>query len=263
MNCTYTHIDSSEVRYFNSTFSISSNHLNSKDRDLIIPDCTPGIMFLKEGSFIRRHKFGYDEFNPGDLVLFGQKTFSVTYEMENVMIRASGVKLMPYSINQLFDIPAHSVTDKVIKISGKESRKKVFDIIRCADPFIPFDKRTKHLEIVAKITNIINASKGLISIKQILAQDDLNYKFVERLFKKHVGLTPKVYCRVIRFNNAFGLLNKHYNLTDIAYQCGYFDQNHFIKEIKHFTGLTPKNLFNHSRSGLEPNHIGYIRERSI
>ncbi len=60
-------------------------------------------------------------------------------------------------------------------------------------------------------------------------------------FKKYVGLTPKYYHRILRFNDL--LLRIHaqelINWSDVAYQCGFSDQSHFIKEFQHFSGFNP------------------------
>ncbi|HEY5825191.1 MAG TPA: AraC family transcriptional regulator, partial [Cyclobacteriaceae bacterium] len=52
--------------------------------------------------------------------------------------------------------------------------------------------------------------------------------------------TPKLYGKINRFQHSLGLINqKDTSLTDIAYEAGYFDQSHFIREFKSFTGVTP------------------------
>ena len=54
-------------------------------------------------------------------------------------------------------------------------------------------------------------------------------------------MSPKYYAKVLRFNYAFGLkrANPALDWFDIIYDCGYFDQTHFIKEFRHFTGQPP------------------------
>ena len=55
-----------------------------------------------------------------------------------------------------------------------------------------------------------------------------------------VGITPTAFFSVYRFNKSLGLvLSSGHRLTSIAYDCGYYDQAHFIKEFKKFTGITP------------------------
>ena len=64
-------------------------------------------------------------------------------------------------------------------------------------------------------------------------------------FKKYVGLTPKYYQRILRFNDLLQKLhdNNEISWTDIAHDCGYFDQSHFIKEFKHFPDSILENTY--------------------
>lgn len=61
-------------------------------------------------------------------------------------------------------------------------------------------------------------------------------------FKRYVGLTPKYYQRILRFNEILQQIQKKEKITwaQVAYQCGYSDQPHFIKEFKHFSGFNPQ-----------------------
>jgi len=60
------------------------------------------------------------------------------------------------------------------------------------------------------------------------------------LFVQYTGLTPKLYSQINRFQNSLQLVREgNSSLTSIAYECGYADQSHFIREFKSFTGLTP------------------------
>jgi AraC-like DNA-binding protein len=56
----------------------------------------------------------------------------------------------------------------------------------------------------------------------------------------NIGISPAAFTSVIRFNKSLELvLNTTQSLTAIAYDCGYYDQAHFIKEFKKFTDITP------------------------
>jgi len=65
-------------------------------------------------------------------------------------------------------------------------------------------------------------------------------RFIQ-LFSEETGLTPKLYCRVLRFQAALALANlgRAINWSAVAADCGYFDQSHFIHDFKAFTGLSP------------------------
>jgi AraC-like DNA-binding protein len=65
-------------------------------------------------------------------------------------------------------------------------------------------------------------------------------RYLQRLFLQYTGVTPKLYHKINRFQLSLKLVaKKDSSLTSIAYDCGYFDQSHFIREFKSFTGVTP------------------------
>ena len=65
-------------------------------------------------------------------------------------------------------------------------------------------------------------------------------RFIQ-LFSDQVGLTPKVFCRVRRFQQALHKVNGGgaIDWADLAAACGYFDQAHFIHDFRAFAGITP------------------------
>lgn len=60
-------------------------------------------------------------------------------------------------------------------------------------------------------------------------------------FKRFVGLTPKTYQRIVRFNEVFNQIREQgtINWAEVAYECGYADQSHFIREFRRFSGFKP------------------------
>ena len=65
-------------------------------------------------------------------------------------------------------------------------------------------------------------------------------RFIE-LFKQHVGMTPKLFCRIRRFQKVLRRITsgQPVNWSDTALQCGYFDQAHFIHDFRTFSGINP------------------------
>lgn len=83
------------------------------------------------------------------------------------------------------------------------------------------------------------------SIDEIANQFQISRKQLERKFASSLGTSPKVFSRTCRFLSLCHNL-KHYegrNLSEFTYECGYFDQSHFIKEFKAYSGFTPKEYF--------------------
>ncbi|MEL7422020.1 MAG: helix-turn-helix domain-containing protein, partial [Bacteroidota bacterium] len=70
---------------------------------------------------------------------------------------------------------------------------------------------------------------------------DLQTRRLQQRFKHEIGISPKTFQRTIRINQVIErLVAGPAKLTDLAYQAGYFDQSHFIRDFRHFTGLTPR-----------------------
>ena len=99
---------------------------------------------------------------------------------------------------------------------------------------------------------LIRQSRGLIPIDEVLRRTGLSRKRLERAFVSLVGTTPKIFSRIRRFLNICSHIEeqKHKSLTELAYDCGYFDQAHFIKEFKEFAGFTPKEFFGRMTIGV-------------
>ena len=85
------------------------------------------------------------------------------------------------------------------------------------------------------------------SVTELASATCLSKKHFERLFNELVGANPKEYARVVRFQKSLKLL-QHYSedtsLAQLACQCGYADQSHFIREFRRFSGYTPLSLLN-------------------
>ncbi|HNZ72737.1 MAG TPA: helix-turn-helix domain-containing protein, partial [Prolixibacteraceae bacterium] len=89
---------------------------------------------------------------------------------------------------------------------------------------------------------VIKQSRGQISANSLAEKLTTTPKSVERKFSNHLGKTPKQYIKLVRFQETLNDFSKHENihLTEYAYRNGYFDQAHFIRDFKSFSGYTPR-----------------------
>jgi AraC-like DNA-binding protein len=95
------------------------------------------------------------------------------------------------------------------------------------------------------VINDIHSTKGLISIYELSKRNFTTVRQLERNFKKHIGLSPKAYSNIIRFQNALSIIKnsgENRSFLDIAFECGYYDHSHLANEIKRNTGLSPSLL---------------------
>lgn len=93
--------------------------------------------------------------------------------------------------------------------------------------------------------NDIHSTNGTISIYDLAKKNFTTVRQLERNFKKLIGLSPKEYSNIIRFQNAMNLIKNsklNRSLLDIAFECGYYDHSHLSNEFKRNTGLSPSSF---------------------
>ncbi len=79
-----------------------------------------------------------------------------------------------------------------------------------------------------------------LSIDQLISHLGISSRRFRELFSRQVGISPKHFLRLSRFNQVTSLVcQRKYSLTEVALEGGYYDQAHFIKEFKEFAGVSP------------------------
>lgn len=102
------------------------------------------------------------------------------------------------------------------------------------------EKRHTKVTMVDHVMHEIRQPGFFDNIENVAARYGITSRYLQKLFVQYTGLTPKLYSKIHRFQNSLQLvIRNEAPLTAIAYDCGYFDQSHFIREFKSFTGITP------------------------
>jgi AraC-like DNA-binding protein len=101
--------------------------------------------------------------------------------------------------------------------------------------------------------SLIHQSEGNISLKNIQKDLQLSERSFERRFKQCVGVSPKLFSRICRFQASLTQLrtNRYNKLSDIAYENEYADQSHFIRAFKEFAGFSPVQYQKQSKEVVE------------
>ncbi len=98
--------------------------------------------------------------------------------------------------------------------------------------------------LIDKAIDIIFKYNGSIEINQPCKDLFTTERQLQRVFKKYIGVPPKIYARIIRFNYLFQLMkNPKPLLTQMAFDAGYYDQSHLVRNFKNFTGEEPSGYF--------------------
>lgn len=102
--------------------------------------------------------------------------------------------------------------------------------------FPPAEARQHYL---AAAVEYVLTQQGHARLDGVLARLGVGPRYLEQLFGQAMGIGPKYFCRIIRFQQAFRFFGREANLTAVATACGYYDQAHFIRDFRHFTASTP------------------------
>jgi AraC-like DNA-binding protein len=101
--------------------------------------------------------------------------------------------------------------------------------------------------LIADAVRQIRKTNGEIRIKDLVASLHISQDSFEKRFRRIIGTSPKQFSSIIRFRNLIDNYTPASSLTNMAYAAGYFDQAHFIKDFKSFTGLAPHDFFKTTR----------------
>ncbi|HMR88657.1 MAG TPA: helix-turn-helix domain-containing protein [Saprospiraceae bacterium] len=97
-------------------------------------------------------------------------------------------------------------------------------------------------KLIVEAVKLIYQSNGTIRIKDLNEKLFISQSPFEKRFRKVVGTTAKKFASIVRFNAVLDNLNEPKTLTEICYENNFFDQAHFIKDFKQFSGDTPQNF---------------------
>ena len=98
--------------------------------------------------------------------------------------------------------------------------------------------------LIEECLNFVHQNLGSVTVNSLVKHFYISKRQFEKRFVREMGITPQFYIRVKRFNEAMKLIDtgKYETLADVAYALGFFDQSHFIRDIKEFSGVTPTSI---------------------
>ena len=153
-----------------------------------------------------------------------------------------------HPVNQLFNLSL-SLEELFPKEKVREVEEKLAQAtadrerIQTVEQFLLSELKDIHTDkLIVEAVKLIYESKGTIRIKDLNQKLFISQSPFEKRFRKVVGTTPKKFASIVRFNTILDNLENARSLIEICYENSFFDQAHFIKDFKHFTGDTPENF---------------------
>ena len=130
------------------------------------------------------------------------------------------------------------VEEQICECGDLKARVEVIEQF-LTEQFLPVKEHD--FSLIKRGTELIKQSGGQVQSRQLAEKLLVTPKNLERKFVSLVGQSPKQLSKIVRFWEVMnGLMQKQPRcLTEYAYHNGYFDQSHFIREFKNYSGYTP------------------------
>lgn len=142
------------------------------------------------------------------------------------------------SLDDIFDKNEITEVEEKLAIASTDKLR-----IKIVEQFLLSQLKDRQTDkLIVEAVKLIYGSNGTIRIKELNGRLCISQSPFEKRFRKVVGTTAKKFASIVRFNAVLDNLNETKTLTEICYENNFFDQAHFIKDFKQFTGDTPENF---------------------
>ncbi len=238
-------------------WTLDAPNLEKPEKQCIVPDGCIEMIFHYGDRYLQYKEHGSCILQPPCFV-FGQ----ITKTLEIEPIGETGifaVRFQPDGFIPFASIPLKKMENRAVPLQelfGKDAAKLEANVLNA----LTSEDRITIIEaflmdrlitpnsidrmIKSSVKTILNL-EGKLSVTELSKTVNNNRRQLERRFSAVIGLSPKQMAKIIRLQAVINtMLSKDFDsLTALAYEGDYFDQAHFIKDFKEFTGVSPKKFY--------------------
>ncbi len=214
-------------------------------------DGRPGLIFQAPDKGVM---YQNDKRLPG-ILLYGQATTHANIRLAGEFSTV-GVFFAPNALHTIFRLNAEELTDTCLNLDelaapqGIRLLDQLSNTASCYDQvdilssylfsLIRKNSQLADMDMQHALSRILQ-TKGSIALPELRDTLQLSERSFERRFKQYVGISPKLFSRITRFQASLSQLknNQFDKLSDIAFEHDYADQSHFIRTFKEFAGCSP------------------------
>jgi AraC-like DNA-binding protein len=173
-------------------------------------------------------------------------------------VRVLGVRFQPHGAGQIFRMSALELTGAVIPLDAlcpslAAAMQRLPELRSLSEQFAALDRICNEFAQaspagydprIAHAVRVFQRSGGVSGIAPAARVIGFSPRQLERRFLDAVGISPKLFCRMQRFQSIFQRMDRpDFDWATAALDCGYYDQAHLIRDFREFSGKTPTALF--------------------
>lgn len=202
----------------------------------------------------------------GQVLCGARSSYMVTDTRD--MVTTLGIQFKPGGAFPFLPVPVSELNEQCIgldDILGRQANQLREQLLACPAPHAKFavierwllsrlrGASEPHPAVDFAISRFLDGPSSKVS--DLLQPIGYSQRHFNQLFANRVGLTPKLFLRVRRFQRAIALVGTraHIEWSDVALDCGYYDQSHFVHDFRSFSGITPGSYF-----GSRTPHINHV-----
>lgn len=245
-------IPTEQLKPFVRTYRIIENQDELVNR--VLPNTSLAIAFRCKGNvnYIRENR--YDNLPISTISGIRKSVRLINYSEQTativILFKEAGAKAF-------FKEPLHELFEESVSLDNFIPQKKIAIIEELLAEAKTHNQKIAIIEqfllsrlhdykpdkLISTAVAIIQSKKGVIKIKELADTLYISQDAFEKRFRKTIGSSPKQFCYVVRIKSIIDQKQDNQNLIDLAFDAGYFDQPHFNKDFKLFTGQTPSEFF--------------------
>lgn len=228
-------------------------------KPFVLPNYSP----IFQGLIFNIHQHDSVIFSKKEAVELSHKVYYVGQAISPSRIASSsfyidiiGVNFTPTAIFQLTGMDLHDITDQIVDaqlIFGTQINELYDRVVASNDPveaicliddFLcrkSLNRKKQNKPCIMTSLSVLERNTAGINVEMLQKMTNTTAKTLERSFKSEIGMTPKMYHRLLRFNQTVHYISTHHfkDWWEIVVRFGYYDHSHLISEFKRFAGKTP------------------------
>lgn len=225
-------------------------------RERVFPDGCIELIF-NYADLMQKFENGHSEIQQRHFIHGQLKKFM---ELESTgKVGIFSVRFQPAGLQPFIGFDVSELTEKTMTVAEiwgdagiafeKEMKaaRNISERIAITESFLSdrLNQFRKNDPAISGCVDAIITTSGQATMEDLSEKFHIGKRQLERKFLSTVGLSQKLFSRIIRFNHALQLIeNKDFStFTHVAHEGGFYDQAHFIRDFKDFTGLNPKQYF--------------------
>jgi len=226
------------------------------DSRIIVPDGRAKIIVPYRNSLCAAVNTGLLNAKEHHIFLVGIQRNPTTIASTATDTGTIGVELTPKGLYHLFKLSMHEITDRMVsfeelfgpqgarlqtRVGDAEDPQEKIAILQAALTHL-LQQNDKEYALLDHTLDMLAQTHGMMRVQELAAHTGYTKRYLDRLFQEHVGVSPKSLASIMRFQELYQGWMQHKSPTFFRnhWSAYYYDQSHFIKEFKRFTGFTPQ-----------------------